>query len=184
MATQETQEGTEAGHSAQAQGGTFPPFDTTTYPSQLLWFAITFGLLYYVMSRVALPRIADILETRRDRIAGDLSEAERLKRETDDAIAAYEQALAEAKNKAHGIAQTARDKAKQDIDNKRLAVEDDLAEKMAEAEARIAQVKADALGEVDEIAQETASAVITQLVGGRTTKKAISDAVAAAKSGA
>lgn len=53
--------------------GTFPPFDGETYASQILWLAITFGLLYWIMSKVALPRLSGILEDRRDRIAGDLA---------------------------------------------------------------------------------------------------------------
>ena len=64
------------------------------------------------MSRVALPRIGSILEERDNRIAGDLAEAGRLKEESDAAIAAYEQALAEARQNAHAIAQKARDAAK------------------------------------------------------------------------
>ena len=74
--------------------GEFPPFDTTHYPSQLLWLAITFGLFYLFLKRVALPRIGGILEVRRDRIAHDLDTAARMKEEADEAVAAYEQELA------------------------------------------------------------------------------------------
>ena len=59
--------------------GGFPPFESHTFGSQLLWLAITFGALYFLMSRIALPRVASILETRSDRIASDLGEAQRLK---------------------------------------------------------------------------------------------------------
>src|SRR5690349_15666826 len=78
---------TEAAHEGPV---VFPPFDATSFASQLLWFAITFGALYLLMSRVALPQIGSILDKRRARIEGDLKEAERLKGETDKAIAAYE----------------------------------------------------------------------------------------------
>ncbi|HWA17914.1 MAG TPA: F0F1 ATP synthase subunit B [Devosia sp.] len=143
----------------------FPPFDATTFASQLLWFAITFGALYLLMSRVALPQIGSILDKRRARIEGDLKEAERLKGETDKAIAAYEAALAEAKSNAHAIAEETRSSIKADIDGKRKAVEDDLAAKVAEAEARILKTKDAALGRVNEIAAETTAAVVTQLTG-------------------
>ena len=82
----------------------FPPFDSTYFGSQLIWLALTFIVLYVVMSRVALPRIGGILESRRVRIDGDLKEAERLRVETERALAAYEQALAEARANAQGIA--------------------------------------------------------------------------------
>ncbi len=143
----------------------FPPFDSTTFGSQLLWLAITFGLLYYLMSKFALPRIAGILEERNDRIADDLAEAEKLKQETDAAIADYEQALAEAKQNAHAIAQNARDKSKEEIEASRSKIESDLEAKMAEAEARIAETKASAMAEVDVIAKDTAEALVETLVG-------------------
>src|SRR5262245_5186698 len=75
----------EGGH-----GGGFPPFESHNFPSQVLWLAITFAALYFLMSRLALPRVASILETRAGRIASDLAEAQRLKTETEQAIATYE----------------------------------------------------------------------------------------------
>ncbi|PLX36218.1 MAG: ATP F0F1 synthase subunit B' [Hyphomicrobiales bacterium] len=163
----------------QGGGGNFPPFDGTTFPSQLLWLAITFAVFYYLMSKVALPRIAGILEDREDRIAGDRAEADRLKRETDEAIAAYEQALAEARNKAHGIARTTREKLEADVQAKRHAAEEGLATKLADAEARIAGIKTVALAEVGTIATETAETLVTTLVGGKVTKTELTKAVTA-----
>ena len=78
----------------------FPPFDASTFASQLLWLAITFVALYLLMSRIALPRIGSILETRHQRVEGDLAEAQRLKDQSDAAIAAHEKALAEARGRA------------------------------------------------------------------------------------
>ncbi len=158
----------ETTESIEQDGGhsdVFPPFDSTTFGSQLLWLAIAFGLLYYLMSRLALPRIASILEERNDRIADDLAEAEKLKQETDEALAAYEQALAEAKQNAHAIAQEARDKSKDEVEAARGKIEGELEAKLAEAESRITAVKADAMTEVDVIARDTAGALVDMLIG-------------------
>lgn len=154
---------TSTGH-AEAPVG-FPPFDATTFASQVLWFVIAFAVLYVVMSRVALPQVGSIIDKRRARIDGDLKEAERLKGETDKAIAAYEAALAEARRNAHGIAEETRTSIKADIDAKRRAVEDDLGRKVADAEARIADDKNAALARVGEIAADTAAAVVARLTG-------------------
>lgn len=143
----------------------FPPFDATTFASQILWFALAFGVLYLLMSRVAIPQIGSIIDKRKARIEGDLKEAERLRGETDKAVAAYEQALADARKNAHGIAEETRASIKADLDGKRKVVEDDLGKKIAEAEARIAANKNEALGRVNEIATETATALVTQLTG-------------------
>lgn len=146
-------------------GADFPPFDATTYGSQLLWLALTFGALYWIMSRLVIPRVGSILEVRRDRIANDLAEAQRLKEETDEAIAAYEQALAEARAKAQGIAAETRAKVVAEADAGQKKLEAELAERLARAEADIRETKTKALGNVRGIAVETASVIVEQLVG-------------------
>jgi F-type H+-transporting ATPase subunit b len=156
---------------------TFPPFDASFFAGQFLWFAVTFAILYVVMSRVALPQIGGIIDKRRGRIDGDLKEAERLKGETDKAIAAYEEALAMARKNAHSIAEETRTSIKSDLDGKRKSVEEDLSRKVADAEARIQKTKDEALGRVGEIASETAAAVVRQLTG-EANAKDVADAVA------
>lgn len=175
----EAQTGTQqdAGHGS----GGFPPFDSATFPSQLLWLAITFGLFYLFLKNAVLPRVGSILEVRRDRIAQDLDQASRMKEEADAAIAAYEQELAEARNKANAIGQQARDGAKAEAETARKDVEAGLDKKLAEAEGHIASIKAAAMKEVGTIASETATAIVEQLVGGKADKAAIADAVKAAR---
>lgn len=170
----EAHEGTEV-HSA------FPPFDATYFPGQLLWLAITFGALYLIMSRVALPRIGSILETRRTRIEGDLREAERLRQETEKAAAAYEEALAEARRNAGVIAEETRASIKADIDGRRADVEAGLASRMAEAEARITADKNAVLANVGSIAAETAQALVAQLTGSVTPEQAQAAVAAVSK---
>lgn len=170
-----------AGHGSEHESGAFPPFDSSTFGSQLLWLAITFGLLYYLMSKVALPRIANILEVRRDRIASDLSEAEHLKQETDEAIAYYEQALSEARQKARGIANTAREEAKSHIDAEFANVESDITTRLSQAEEQIAKVKEKAMVEIDTIAESTAGAILKQILDKDINKGDVAAAVVASK---
>jgi F-type H+-transporting ATPase subunit b len=168
-----------AGHGEGHKAG-FPPFETTYYPSQLLWLALSFGVLWWLMAKVIVPRLSDIIETRRDRIAADLSEAQRLKDETDKAIAGYEKALADARAKAQAIANETRQALNAETDAKRQAAEADLNGKLAAAEARISDIKAKALAEVGGIATDTATAVIERLIGTQAPAADIADAVSAA----
>ena len=177
--TADTHATTEA-HGGEHESGVFPPFDPATFPSQLLWLAITFGALYLLMSKIALPRIGGILENLKAIIDGDLAAAEASREKTDAAIAAYEAALAAAKAKAQGIANESRDAINADLAAKRSAVEADLTAKVTEAEARISATKAEAMNHVDEIATETAQTVVTQLVGDVSTDS-VRAAVAKAK---
>lgn len=175
---------TEAvGETAHEGGGVFPPFDPSHFASQLFWLALSFGTFYFFISRVALPRIGDVLETRATRIAKDLDEANAMKAEADNALAAYEQSLATARNNSNEIAGKARDAAKADAEKTRTKIETNLAKQMQEAEARIGDIKNKAMGNLNSIAEETAGAIVTQLLGGKFDKADIAAAVKAARAG-
>jgi F-type H+-transporting ATPase subunit b len=155
----------------------FPPFDPSTFPSQLLWLAITFGLFYLFLKKVAMPRVGGIIDVRNERITRDLDQAAKLKGEADAAVAAYEQELAEAKAKANTIGQQASDAAKAEVEAARKKVEAALDEKLGAAEARIASIKASAMKEVGGIAEDTASEIVEALVGGKASKAEVAAAV-------
>ncbi|MGD9828575.1 MAG: F0F1 ATP synthase subunit B, partial [Hyphomicrobiaceae bacterium] len=159
-----TKTGTGVGHPPPS-GGNFPPLDTSTFVPQLIWLAISFGLLYLLMSRIALPRIGQVIEERRERIQRDLDAAERLKGETEQALAAYEQALAQARAKAHGIASGERERLAADGERERQRVEQQLAAQLADADKRIAATKTKALAQINEVAADTAGAVVKALIG-------------------
>ena len=158
-----------------------PQLNPLDWAPQLIWLVITFGVLYLLMKWVALPKIGSVIEMRQGRIAGDLEAADKLRRETQEAIAAYEQALAEAKARAHGIAQEARNRLKDEVAAERTALERDLSAKSAEAEAQIHQAKVSALKEVNAVASETATEIVRRLIGIAPTKPEVSAAVAAAR---
>ena len=158
-----------------------PQLNPLDWAPQLIWLVITFGVLYLLMKWVALPKIGSVIEMRQGRIAGDLADADKLRRETQEAIAAYEQALAEAKARAHGIAQEARNRLKDEVAAERTALERDLSAKSAEAEAQIHQAKVSALKEVNAVASDTATEIVRRLIGIAPTKPEVSAAVAAAR---
>jgi F-type H+-transporting ATPase subunit b len=158
-----------------------PQLNPLDWAPQLIWLVITFGVLYLLMKWVALPKIGSVIEMRQGRIAGDLGEADKLRRETQEAIAAYEQALAEAKARAHGIAQEARNRLKNEVAAERAALDRDLSAKSAEAEAQIHQAKVSALKEVNAVASDTAAEIVRRLIGIAPTKPEVSAAVAAAR---
>src|SRR4029077_6769455 len=88
---------------AQGGHGGFPPFQSQTFASQLVWLTIAFVLLYVLMAKLALPRVGAMMESRQKRIEDYLADASRLKGESDAAVAAYEKALADARNRAQVI---------------------------------------------------------------------------------
>lgn len=148
----------------EAKGG-LPQLHAPDFAPQLIWLAISFGVLYYLLSRFTLPRISEVIEKRQQRIQRDLGEAQRLKTDTERALATYEEALAAAKAKASGIAKETREKLAAEVDAQRQKVEGQLNKTLADAEARIAKTKTNAMAQVDQIASETAAAIVDRLVG-------------------
>lgn len=177
MATTTTT-GTEVPHDA-AHSAAFPPLDTSTFTPQIVWLALTFGALYLLLSRVALPRISEVIEERRERIQRDLDSAERLKAETERALASYEQALADARANASAIARETRERLNQRVEAKQKQVDAEINAKIAEAEKRIDQMRTKALASVDEIASDVVGDLVASLVGVSPSADEVKAAIAA-----
>ena len=159
-------------------GGGFPPFDAHTFASQLIWLALAFIALYVLMAKWALPQVGRVIENRQKRIADDIAAAEGLKKQSDDAVAAYEKALADARGRAQAIAGETREKQAAAADAARKKIEDELNVKMAEADKSIATAKAAAMTNVRSIAEDAAAAIVQRLIGAAPNEKAVADAVA------
>ena len=160
----------------------FPPFDPSTFPSQLVWFTIAFGFLYWYMSKRGLPQLGAVIDGRKAQIARDLDDATTMQQKADAAAAAHERTLAEARAKAQSLAQAARDAAAADALAKRKALEDELAAKLAGAEREIARMRADAMANVAEVARDAAGAIVERLGGRPADPASIAAAVNSAKS--
>jgi F-type H+-transporting ATPase subunit b len=158
-----------------------PQLNPLDWGPQLVWLLITFGALYLLMVYVVLPRIGGVIEKRAAHIANDLAEADRLRRKTEEAIAAYEQALAEARQKAHAIVEEGRAKLNEETAKERAKLEADLAKKSAEAEARIEAAKTSAMKDVNAVAADVAADIVRRLIGAAPPKAEIDKAVAAAR---
>ena len=172
----------EAGHTTEgtaAEGGHggFPPMDAHTFPSQIFWLVIFFGLLYLLMSKVALPKMAAVLDKRHKAIEGDLAKASALKHETEAAIQHYEKSLADARANAQGIATETRSKIADEIEAERSALEKTLSSKLAEADSRISATKAKAMQDVHEVAAETAAEIVSELTGHKVSKEHAAKAI-------
>jgi len=150
---------------APAGHGAFPPFQAQHFPSQLMWLAISFVLLYVLMSRVALPRIGSIFAERSRLIGDDLKAAERLKEQSDAAHAAYDKALADARTRAQSIAAETRARQASEAKATQNQLEAQLHERLAAAERSIAATRSAAMGNVRAIAADTAAAIVERLIG-------------------
>lgn len=165
---------------AGQQKGGLPQLNPQDFAPQLIWLAITFLALWWLMAKVALPKVGSVIEERAQRIQRDLDEAKRLKAETEKALADYEASLAAARGRASGIAKDIRDRLSAEVEGERSKVERQVASRTLDAEKRIADMKTRALSEVGEIATEATHAIVAELTAKTVTREEVEGAVKAA----
>ena len=160
-----------------------PQFDPEWFASQIFWLVVTFGLLYLLLSRIAIPRIAEVMEERQDKVEDDLTKAEKLRNEAEDILAEYEKTLAEAQSESQKVVRAAEQEIAQHAAERHEAFGKDLAKRTREAEERIDKAKSEALKGLRSMAGEVAQAATAKLIGVEVDAKQAEKAVAEATEG-
>lgn len=176
-ATVDPHAATDAAHAAtdaaahggeHAAGGAFPPFDATTFGTQLFWFALTFIALYLVVSRFVLPRVSSVLERRAGAVKHDLDQAAQKSADADEARAEMERAVAKARADARAMVDAARADMTAKLTAEQEAAEKRLADRIAAAEGRVEAARQKALSEVPAVAEALARDIADKLTPPRT----------------
>ncbi|RME66735.1 MAG: F0F1 ATP synthase subunit B' [Alphaproteobacteria bacterium] len=154
-----------------------PQFDPATISPQLVWLLITFLVFYLLMTRWALPRIGSVLEEREERIADDLDQAEKFRRDADKVKGHFEDVLATARAKAAQVLHDARAEAQQKIDARLRKLDEELAARAQAAEERIVAEQRQAMAALEAVASDACQAILAKLVGDQIPRNAIEDAV-------
>ena len=177
MATETT---TSTSSCVDASGGAIgmPQLCPDWFTNQIFWLVIALLAIFFVLSKIALPRIAAVLAERSGTISNDLASAEDLKRKAVEAEEAYNKALADARAEAQSIAAQTRAEIKADLDDAIAKADAEIAAKAAEGEAKIAEIRAGAMESVSEVAKDVAAEIVTAL-GQTADAKTVGDAVAA-----
>lgn len=161
-----------------------PQLDPTFFLTQIVWLAISFTVLYFILWRLALPRVAEVLEARQDKIDDDLEKAARLKAEAETALATYEKTLADARSEAQSTLREVAAELANEAAQRHGQLSERLNQEIKAAEDRIAAAKTQAIGSIAGIAADAARRATERLVGRAPDAKAVDTAVAAAlKSG-
>ena len=144
-----------------------PQFDPSVWSPQIIWLIVSFVALYYILSRFVLPRLNEILEEREFRISDSLRRAENLKEEAEQAVAAYEQTMADARAKAQAQIQASHERAERLAAERQAELGDRLVDEIAAAEARIAAARTEAVAGIRDMAADVAGLAVEKLVGTR-----------------
>ncbi|MEM1382503.1 MAG: F0F1 ATP synthase subunit B' [Pseudomonadota bacterium] len=176
MATETEGEGAAAAVEQGSAG--LPQLDFSTWPSQIFWLVVALVVLYQLMAKVALPRISSVLEERADAIADDLDKAEELRRAAEEAEVAYHQALADARREAQQIAAETQADIQKQVDAAMAKADAEISARAAESEERIGEIQAQAASAVDQVAKDTALALVEAILPEAADAGAVDAAVA------
>lgn len=146
---------------AAASAPGMPQLDFSTFGNQIFWLMVTLVVIYFVLSRIALPRIAAILADRQGTITSDLARAEELKSKAAEAEEAYNKALADARAEAQNIIAATKAEIKAELDEASAKADAEIAAKAAEGEKKIAAIRASAMESVKEVAEATALELVS-----------------------
>lgn len=170
-------------HSAEAASAPgMPQLDFSTWGNQIFWLVLALLAIYFILSRVALPRIGAVLAERQGTITNDIAAAEDLKAKAQDAEAAYDKALLDARAEAQRIVAEAKAEIQVDLNAAIAKADAEIAAKSAESEKAIAEIRASALENVKVVAKDTAKEIVTAL-GSKADAKTVTAAVTARMKG-
>jgi F-type H+-transporting ATPase subunit b len=154
-----------------------PQLDFATYASQIFWLAVTFGLLYIIMAKAALPNIREVLQNRQTRISDDLKKAEKLKIEAEEAEADFTSVIASSKAKASALLAEARDKAEKESDRRNEKLEETFERQAKDAAHKVEVIKKEVTEQMSPVIVDTVRDMIKKLINVNIDKAAIEKAV-------
>ncbi|MCP5037010.1 MAG: F0F1 ATP synthase subunit B' [Rhodobacteraceae bacterium] len=172
----------DAGHAVAEHADGMPQLDFSTFGNQIFWLVLTLGIIYFVLAKIALPRIAAVLAERQGTITSDIAAAENLKQKAVEAEEAYNKALADARAKAGEIVAEAKAEIQAELAVAAAKADAEIAAKATESEAEIAKVRASAVESVKAVAKDTTKEILGAM-GSKADAKAVTAAVNARMKG-
>jgi F-type H+-transporting ATPase subunit b len=163
-------------HGAEASGAGMPQLDFSTFPNQIFWLILTLLAIYFILSRMALPRIGAVLAERAGTVTNDVAAAEDLRNRAKAAEAAYEKALAEARSEAGRIIAAAKAEMQVELDAELARADAQIAARTAESEKVLSAIRDQAVQSVAEVARATTGDIVAAF-GGTVDEAAVNAAV-------
>ena len=156
-----------------AEGGGMPQLDPEFWVSQIFWLIITFGILFLVLSKLILPKISDNLETRKSQILDNLELAEKQRKESETKLKEFDNIILRSKIDAKNLFNDSRKKLLDDINNKRVKLEEEIDKEIKIVETEIKELRKKSPEKINKIAIETSSDLINQLIGSNVNNSSI-----------
>lgn len=160
-----------------------PQLDLSTFPTQLFWLTVSFGVLYVLVARFFAPRIQDVLDARQQRLDMDLSQAARLKDEAENIRTMYEKALADARMKSQNLVQDAIAAMKQRATAEHARLDGDMAQRLQTADTAIAAARSKAMADAEPVVRALTAGVVEKILSSPASEAEVQSAIAHALRG-
>jgi F-type H+-transporting ATPase subunit b len=145
---------------ARAEGGGMPQLDPSHYVGQLFWLIITFVIIYFLMERVGVPRLNQIIQKRDETVRGYLDQAARLRDQTEAIKLEYERALRRADDEAHAFLRQAAEEIHASVAAQIQEAQAHMNERVAQSERELNTKRDAILGDADKIARELSAMIV------------------------
>ena len=160
-----------------AESGGMPQLNPEFWISQIFWLTLTFGILYVILSKLILPKISANLELRKSQIQENIEAAEKQRKDSESKLKEYEEIIIKSKSEAKDIFKKTREKTVKDINSKREVLEKQIDEEINKAEKEVNELKKTAPEKINQIAIETSSEMLKNLMGSEINNSSISTIV-------
>ena len=157
-----------------AESGGMPQLDPEFWISQIFWLVLTFGLLYIILSKFILPGISKNLENRKYQNVENIETADKQRLESEKLNKEYEKVILDSKLKAKTIINNAKKKLINDINKKQELLQNEIDKEIKSAEKEIKILIDESPAKINQIAIDTSSDLLKQLIGAEVNKSNIS----------
>ncbi|WP_210359275.1 ATPase [Sphingomonas beigongshangi] len=150
---------------------------SATYASQIFWLLVTFGILYFGIGKVMVPKVIATVDAREAQVAGDLAAAEQARLSADTVEAAWRAEMDSARAAAQAETTAAKARAAKAAESQIHAVDAELAERLAHHDLAVGNAKAQAMLNLQSVAAEVAQELVGKVAGLQVSIEAAADAV-------
>ena len=148
-----------------------------TYASQIFWLLVTFGILYFGIGKMMVPRVIATVDAREGQIAADLAAAELARLAADQVEAAWRLKMDEARAAALAETTAAKAQAAKAAESQIRSADAELAERLAHHDLAVGNAKAQAMLNLQSVAADVAQELVAKVSGLTVSIDAAADAV-------
>jgi F-type H+-transporting ATPase subunit b len=136
-----------------------------TYASQIFWLLITFGILYFGIGKMMVPRVIATVDAREGQIAADLAAAEQARLAADKVEEAWRLKMDEARAAALAETTAAKAQALKAAESQVKSADAELSERLAHHDMAVGQAKSSAMLNLQSVAAEVAQELVAKVSG-------------------